>query len=144
MKLQKENGLVTHNSRHSVDEIVASLSAILKAKGIVLFALVDHSGEAARVGIAMPPTKLLIFGDPKAGTPLMLASPSCAIDLPFKVLVSQDEAGTTQITYNSPNYLGVRHGIPEHLLKNISGIEAVGSQGYRMKNEPAGETSANT
>lgn len=128
MNLPKENGLVTLGSQRSVDEIVTSLSAVLKAKGITLFAVVDHSGEAARVGLAMRPAKLLLFGDPKAGTPLMLAAPSSAIDLPLKILVWQDESGTTQITYNSPAYLGARHGIPDGLLKNISGIETLAAK----------------
>jgi uncharacterized protein (DUF302 family) len=108
-----------------VDETVGSLRATLDAKGIKLFAMIDHSGEAAKVGMTMPPTKLLIFGDPKAGTPLMLASPSSAIDLPLKVLVRQDQDGSVAIAYNSPAYLGARHGLPEELLKNIAGIEAL-------------------
>lgn len=128
MKLPQENGLITRSSRRSVDEVVTSLSTILKTKGIKLFAVVDHSGEAASVGLAMRPAKLLIFGDPKAGTPVMLAAPSSAIDLPLKILLWQDEAGTTQITYNSPAYLGVRHEIPEDLLENISGIEALAAK----------------
>ena len=120
-----DNGLITHSSQRSVDEIVESLSAILKAKGITLFALIDHSGEAAKVGLSMRPTKLLIFGDPKAGTPLMQASPGSAIDLPLKILVWEDATGQVQITYNSPAYLGARHGLPDELLKSISGVEAL-------------------
>lgn len=128
MTTQKENGLITQGSLHSVDEVVNSLTALLQAKGIALFALVDHSGEAAKVGLAMRPTKLLIFGDPKAGTPLMLAAPSSAIDLPLKVLVWQDEDGSTQIAYNSPAYLAARHGIPNDLLPNIAGIGALAAK----------------
>lgn len=128
MTTQKENGLIAQGSLHSVDEVVNSLTALLQAKGIALFALVDHSGEAAKVGLAMRPTKLLIFGDPKAGTPLMLAAPSSAIDLPLKVLVWQDEAGSTQIAYNSPAYLAARHGIPNDLLPNIAGIGALAAK----------------
>src|SRR3989441_6232334 len=89
------------------------------AKGVTLFALVDHSGEAAKVGITMPPTKLLIFGTPKAGTPLMLAAPSVAIDLPLKILVSEDAQGRAWLSYNSPAYLQERHGVPQGLLPNI-------------------------
>ena len=125
MKTDDSNGLITRRSQHSVDQTVAALRAMLDAKGITLFALIDHSGEAAKVGMTMPPTKLLIFGDPKAGTPLMLASPGSAIDLPLKVLVRQDLDGSVEITYNSPAYLGVRHGLREELLKNIAGIEAL-------------------
>lgn len=128
MTTQKENGLIAQGSLHSVDEVVNSLTALLQAKGIALFALVDHSGEAAKVGLAMRPTKLLIFGDPKAGTPLMLAAPSSAIDLPLKVLVWQDEDGSTQIAYNSPAYLAARHGIPNDLLPNIAGIGALAAK----------------
>lgn len=128
MTTQKENGLITQGSLHSVDEVVNSLTALLQAKGIALFALVDHSGEAAKVGLAMRPTKLLIFGDPRAGTPLMLAAPSSAIDLPLKVLVWQDEDGSTQIAYNSPAYLAARHGIPNDLLPNIAGIAALAAK----------------
>jgi uncharacterized protein (DUF302 family) len=116
------NGLITRTSRNSVVETVACLKAGLDAKGIKLFALIDHSGEAEKAGLAMLPTKLLIFGDPKAGTPLMLASPTSAIDLPLKVLVWQDQEGGVQIAYNSPAYLGARHGLREDLLKNIAGI----------------------
>jgi uncharacterized protein (DUF302 family) len=125
MTQDDSNGLIMRRSRHSVDETVGSLRATLDAKGIKLFAMIDHSGEAAKVGMTMPPTKLLIFGDPKAGTPLMLASPSSAIDLPLKVLVRQDQDGSVTIAYNSPAYLGARHGLPEELLKNIAGIEAL-------------------
>ena len=125
MEIQKANGLITHAGQHTVDEIVASISAMLEAKGITLFALIDHSGEAARVGLKMRPTKLLIFGDPRSGTPLMLASATSAIDLPLKILVWQNEDGQVQVTYNSPAYLGARHQLPDDLLKNISAIEAL-------------------
>ena len=92
LALQKEEGIVRIPSHHSVDETVDKLKTILRSKGVTLFALVDHSGEAEKVGMKMPPTKLLIFGNPKAGTPLMLASPSIAIDLPLKILVAEDSA----------------------------------------------------
>jgi uncharacterized protein (DUF302 family) len=122
------SGLITRGSRHSVDQTVTALKALLDAKGITLFALIDHSGEAAKIGMPMPPTKLLIFGDPKAGTPLMLASPSSAIDLPLKVLVWQDQDSSVRITYNSPAWLVARHGLPEELLKNIAGIEMLANK----------------
>ena len=105
MELQNDSGLITRKSRHSVDETVESLSVVLKAKGITLFAVIDHSGEAAKVGLTMRPTRLLIFGDPVAGTPLMLASATCAIDLSLKILVWQDQDGEVQVTFNSPAYL---------------------------------------
>lgn len=101
------------------------LKAILESRSITLFALVDHSGEAEKVGMTMPPTKLMIFGSPKAGTPLMLAVPSIAIDLPLKVLVWEDREGQTWVSYNSPEYLRERHGFPAALLPNIAAVEAL-------------------
>jgi uncharacterized protein (DUF302 family) len=121
------NGIVSKPSAHSVDETVEKLKGILQAKGVMLFALVDHSGEAAKAGLRMPPTKLLIFGSPKAGTPLMLASPSVAIDLPLKILVSEDTSGKVWVSYNSAAYLGQRHSLPADLLQNIAVVEALAS-----------------
>lgn len=107
-------------SAHTVDETVERLKNLLAAKHVTLFALVDHSGEAEKAGLAMLPTKLLIFGNPAAGTPLMLAAPSVAIDLPLKILVWQDAQGSVWLSWNSPDYLRRRHGFPEDLLKNIA------------------------
>src|SRR5580658_1660360 len=112
LPMQKEEGIVKIPSHHSVDETVAKLEAILKSKGVTLFALVDHSGEAEKVGLKMPPTKLLIFGNPKGGTPLMLVSPSAAIDLPLKILIAEDSEGKVWISYNSTEYLAARHNLP--------------------------------
>jgi uncharacterized protein (DUF302 family) len=112
-------------SHHSLDETVAKLGAILKSKDVTLFALVDHSGEAEKVGLKMPPTKLLIFGNPKGGTPLMLAAPSAAIDLPLKILVAEDSQGKVWISYNSPEYLKERHGLPQDLLQNIAVVQTL-------------------
>jgi uncharacterized protein (DUF302 family) len=123
--VQKEEGIVKIPSHHSVDETVEKLTAILKAKGVTLFALVDHSGEAEKVGLKMPPTKLLIFGNPKGGTPLMLAAPSVAIDLPLKILVAEDSQGKVWISYNSPDYLKERHGLPLDLLQNIAVVQTL-------------------
>ena|ERR1700756_797949 len=122
-----ENGIIEIPSRHAVDQTVRRLKEILAAKGVTLFALIDHSGEAEKVGMKMPSTKLLIFGSPKAGTPLMLAAPGIAIDLPLKILVRQDNEGKTWIAYNSPAFLKDRHKIPEDLLKNIAVVEALAS-----------------
>ncbi|HVB33931.1 MAG TPA: DUF302 domain-containing protein [Patescibacteria group bacterium] len=105
-----DNGIVSLPSNHSVDEAVQRRRAILEAKGITLFALVDHSGEAEKVGMKMPPTKLRIFGDPKAGTSLMLAAPLSAIDLPLKIPIWEDGQGKTWISFNSSAYLAARHG----------------------------------
>jgi uncharacterized protein (DUF302 family) len=123
--VQKEEGIVKIPSHHSVDETVDKLKTILKAKNVTLFALVDHSGEAEKVGMKMPPTKLLIFGNPKGGTPLMLAAPSAAIDLPLKILVAEDSEGKVWISYNSPDYLKERHGFPDNLVPNIAVVQAL-------------------
>jgi uncharacterized protein (DUF302 family) len=123
--MQKEGGIVKVPSHHSVDETVGKLKTILKFKGVMLFAFVDHSGEAEKVGMKMPPTKLLIFGNPKGGTPLMLAAPSAAIDLPLKILVAEDSDGKVWISYNSVDYLKERHGLPENLLPNIAVVQAL-------------------
>jgi len=119
------DGLITRPSRHSVDETLERLNGILGAMGVTVFALVDHSGEAAKVGMTMHPTKLLIFGNPKSGTPLMLASPSIAIDLPLKVLVWEDADGRAWLSYNSPVYLQARHKLPQELVQNIAVIETI-------------------
>jgi uncharacterized protein (DUF302 family) len=123
--VQKEEGIVKIPSHHSVDETIDKLKTILKSKGVTLFALVDHSGEAEKAGLKMPPTKLLIFGNPKGGTPLMLAAPSAAIDLPLKILVAEDSDGKVWISYNSVDYLKERHGLPENLLPNIAVVQAL-------------------
>jgi len=128
MASNPNNGIVCKKSKHSVDETVEKLKATLEAKGVTLFALVDHSGEAQKVGLTMPPTRLLIFGSPKGGTPLMLASPSVAIDLPLKILVAQDKDGTVNVCYNAPEYLQQRHGFPQDLLSNIAVVEALATK----------------
>jgi uncharacterized protein (DUF302 family) len=125
MAAEKNSGLISVASSHSVDETVEKLKGILQSKGITLFALIDHSGEAIKAGMKMRSTKLLIFGNPKAGTPVMLAAPSSAIDLPLKILIWEDAQGKTWVTYNSPAYLQERHTIPVELLPNVSVIEAL-------------------
>jgi uncharacterized protein (DUF302 family) len=124
----KDRGIIDKPSSHSVDETVGRFKEILRARGITLFALVDHSGEAEKVGMKMPPTKLLIFGNPKAGTPVMLAAPSSAIDLPLKILIWEDGQGKAWITYNSPVYLQERHGLPTELLQNIAVVETLAAE----------------
>jgi uncharacterized protein (DUF302 family) len=119
------NGVIDVPSRYSVPETLTRLQAILKEKGMTVFALVDHSGEAEKVGLAMRPTQLLIFGSPKGGTPLMVAAPSLAIDLPLKALAWQDGQGKMWLSYNSPEYLQERHGFPPELMKNIAGVAAL-------------------
>jgi uncharacterized protein (DUF302 family) len=126
------NGILSKRSRYSVNDTLERLKDMLEAKGVSIFALIDHSGEAEKVGMKMPPTKLLIFGSPKGGTPLMLAAPSIAIDLPLKLLISEDSEGKVWVSYNSPEYLRDRHGLPQDLLKNISVVETLAAA-----NEPA-------
>jgi len=128
MTPDKHSGLVNIPSNHSVDETVEKMNGMLQAKGIALFAVVDHSGEAKKAGLKMPPTKLLIFGNPKAGTPIMLAAPSSAIDLPLKILIWEDAEGKVRVTYNSPAYLQQRHSFPPELLPNISIIETLAAK----------------
>jgi uncharacterized protein (DUF302 family) len=125
---ESNNGAVTIESRHSVDETVQKLKQILDSKGIKLFTVIDHSGAAEDVGMNMPPTKLLIFGNPKAGTPLMIAAPTIAIDLPLKLLVRQDSDGAVRISYNDPEYLQNRHGLPAELVKNSAVVGALAAE----------------
>jgi uncharacterized protein (DUF302 family) len=125
---KKDNGIVDLASSHSVEETVARLKGILEAKGVTLFAVIDHSGEAAKAGMEMLPTKLLVFGSPKAGTPIMLAAPSAAIDLPLKILVWEDGEQKVWISYNFPTYLQERHGFPPELMQNIAVVETLAAK----------------
>jgi uncharacterized protein (DUF302 family) len=120
-----DNGLIHVSSPHSVPETVERLETILRAKNLTVFARIDHSGEAAKVGLTMRPTQLIIFGSPKGGTPMMIAAPTLAIDLPLKALVWEDSEGKVYVSYNDPVYLQRRHNISDELLKNISGIGVV-------------------
>jgi uncharacterized protein (DUF302 family) len=122
------NGIIDKLSHHSVGETVERLKGILQSKEVTLFALVDHSGEAEKAGMKIRPTKLLIFGSPKAGTPLMQAAPSVAIDLPLKILVWEDGQGRVWVSYNSPAYLQERHHIPRELMQNITVIETLAAK----------------
>ena len=123
--MPQQNGLVQVASHYSVDETVNRLQAAFAEKGMQVFALIDHSGEAEKVGLRMRPTKVVIFGSPKGGTPLMVAAPSLAIDLPLKALVAEDGDGKVSVTYNDPQYLKQRHGVPEELIKNLAGAGSV-------------------
>jgi len=115
-------GIIDVASPRSVQETLKRLEAIVEARGLKVFALIDHSGEAEKAGLQMRSTQLLIFGSLKGGTPLMVAAPSLAIDLPLKALVWEDDGGKVWVSYNSPEYLKQRHGIPEDLVKNIAGV----------------------
>jgi uncharacterized protein (DUF302 family)/uncharacterized membrane protein YidH (DUF202 family) len=124
----RDKGIIDKPSNRSVEQTVEKLKDILQSKGVTLFAVVDHSGEAEKVGMKMRPTKLLIFGSPKAGTPLMLAAPSIAIDLPLKILVWEDAQGKVWVSYNSAEYLKDRHGLPPELLQNIAVVETLAAK----------------
>jgi len=125
---EANKGIIDKPSNHSVEQTVEKLKNILQSKGVTLFTLVDHSREAEKVGMKMRPTKLLIFGSPKGGTPLMLAAPSVAIDLPLKILVWEDTQNKVWVSYNSPDYLRERHGLPQELLQNIAVVEALAAK----------------
>jgi len=125
MPSQQDNGIVSRPSRHSVTDTVAKVLDLLHSKGITVFAVIDHSGEAEKVGMKMLPTKLVVFGSPKAGTPLMLAAPSVAIDLPLKLLVWEDADAKTWVSYNDPQYLRERHHFPAELVQNIAAAGAL-------------------
>jgi uncharacterized protein (DUF302 family) len=124
----RSSGIVDRSSNHSVDETVARLQDLLRDKNVTLFALIDHSGEAEKAGMKMRPTKLAIFGSPKAGTPLMLAAPSTAIDLPLKILVWEDADQKVWISYNSLAFLKERHDLPEELMSNIAVVETLAAR----------------
>ena len=125
---EETSGIVDRPSNHSVNETVDKLKNILRSRRVTLFDVIDHSGEAEKVGMKMPPTKLLIFGNPTAGTPLMLAAPKSAIDLPLKILIWEDAQGKVWVSYNSPRYLEERHRLPPDLLKNIAVVEILATK----------------
>jgi uncharacterized protein (DUF302 family) len=127
----QDNRMIHLSSPHTVSETLARLETIVKTKGIPILALIDHSGDAERVGLKMQPAKLLIFGNAKAGTPLMIASPTVALDLPLKALVWEDSGGKVWLSYNSPDYLRQRHAIPDNLLHNIAGIGPICAEAVR-------------
>jgi len=119
------NGILQVVSKYPFAETVARLESAITSRGLTIFSRIDFSGGAAKAGLRMNPTRLVIFGNPKAGTPLMIAAPTVAIDFPLKVLVSEDSSGKVVVSYNTPEYLAGRHNIPEDLVKNIAGIEPV-------------------
>ena len=112
-------------STHSFSDTVDRLESTISSRSLTIFARIDFSGDAKRAGLDMKPTQLVIFGNPKAGTPLMVAAPTLAIDFPLKVLVSEDESEKVWVSFNSPQYLEERHGIPDELMKNISGLVSI-------------------
>ncbi len=125
------NGMIHLESVHSVLETLARLETIIQGKGLTILVKIHHSGDAAKAGLSMRPTQLIIFGNAKSGTPLMVASPSVAIDLPLKALVWQDDDGKVWLSYNSPDYLKERHAIPDNLLQNIAGVGLICAEAVR-------------
>ena len=121
-------GIRTLTSNHPFEQTIDRLQTVLIEKSITLFHLVDHAGEAREVGLTMPPTKLLIFGSPRAGTPLMLAAPSIALDLPLKILVAQQPDGSVQLSWNDPAWLRQRHNLPEEMQPVLAAVEAIAKQ----------------
>src|SRR5580658_4153755 len=126
-----DNGMVHLSSPYSVPDTLKRLESLLQAKNLTVFARVDHSGEAEKVGLTMRPTQLIIFGSPKGGTPMMVASPTLAIDLPLKALAWEDADGKVWLSYNSPDYLKHRHQVSDDLIKNIAGIGAILEQAVK-------------
>ena len=120
-----ENGLIQISSQYGMDETIRRLESLFAEKGMQVFAVIDHSGEAEKVGLKMRPTKVIIFGSPRGGTPLMVAAPSLAIDLPLKALVAESAEGKVSVTYNEPDYLAKRHGVSAELIKNLAGAGAL-------------------
>ncbi len=123
--MNQGDGIISKPSKYSVPETLHRLETILTAKGIKIFALVDHSGEAEKAGLKMPPTQLLIFGNPKGGTPVMLAAPTAAIELPWKALAWQDANGQVWLSYNDAAYLQRRFGLSDDVMKPLAGLGAV-------------------
>ena len=125
MPSQKVPGVEQLESPHSFSDTVAKLENILQAKGLQLFAKIDFSGDAARNGISMPQTVALLFGNTQAGTPVTLASPSSALDLPLKIVAAESADKLVLVMFHTPEYLAQRHGIPAELLQNIAGIRKI-------------------
>jgi uncharacterized protein (DUF302 family) len=119
------NGIVQLQGKHNFEDTLQRLESALSSRELTIFARIDFSGDAERASLKMRPTRLVVFGDPKAGTPLMIATPTVAIDLPLKILVSEDENRTVWVSYNSPQYLKDRHSIPDTLLPNLAGIATI-------------------
>ena len=120
--MNANNGIISQPSPYSVPETIDRLVAILQAKGITIFARIDQQAEAEKVGLNLCPTQLLLFGNPQAGTPLMVAEPTIALDLPLKALAWAATDGKVWLSYNDPNYLQQRFSLSDELVKNIAVI----------------------
>ncbi|BCQ28277.1 DUF302 domain-containing protein (plasmid) [Caballeronia sp. NK8] len=126
-----DNGVVTIASAHGAVATADRLEALIRARGLILFARIDFSGDAARAGLTMPPSQLLVFGNPQAGTPLMQAVPTAALDLPLKVLSWEDADGRAWLSYNAPDFLRARHGLDAELMKPLGGVAALAEAAAR-------------
>ena len=121
----QNSGVTRLASNHPFSETFERLESQVAARGLAVFTRIDFSGDAAKAGLTLRPMRALVFGNPASGTPLMIAAPTAAIDLPLKVVVYEDDDGKVWISYNSPQYIMTRHNIPEQLLKNIGGITGI-------------------
>lgn len=121
-------GLVTLRSPYPVLVAVTRLEALLQARGLRVFARIDFAADAAHEGLTMPPMLQLVFGNPRAGTPLLVAAPTIGIDLPLKILIWEDAAGSAWLSYNDPAALGQRHQLPSRLVQNIAAVRALAEQ----------------
>ena len=117
-----QSGLAHVRTARPVAEALRRVEELATARGLTIFARIDFAADADRAGLRLPPTALLVLGNPRAGTPLMQAVPTSAIDLPLKVLAWQDADGQAWLSYNTPEYLRARHGLPESLVANIAGL----------------------
>jgi len=126
-----DNGVVTIASAHGAVATADRLEALIRARGLILFARIDFGGDAARAGLTMPPSQLLVFGNPQAGTPLMQAVPTAALDLPLKVLSWEDADGRAWLSYNAPDFLRARHGLDAELMKPLGGVAALAEAAAR-------------
>src|SRR5579864_8044239 len=125
MATSPDNGMVHLSSPYKVPETLKRLDSVLQSRGLAVFARIDHSGEAEKVSLKMHATQLILFGSPKGGTPVMVASPTIAIDLPLKALIWEDAGSKVWVSFNSPEYLQQRHNVPADLVKNISAAGAL-------------------
>lgn len=119
-------GVVTKRSAHNIETTVRRVVRWLDEHDVTIFSIIDHDGEARAVGLTMNSTKLIIFGNPSAGTPIMNAAPLAALDLPLKLLVWNNDDGTTSVSYNTPAYLADRHHLTTESVQALSTIELVG------------------
>lgn len=122
---QESSGIVDVRSLHSVAETIARLESLAQAGGLLVFARIDYGGDAQRAGLSMRAMQMLLFGNPRAGTPLLVASPRVGLDLPLKALAWEDEGGAVWLSFNAPEYLERRHGLPPDLIANIAKAKAL-------------------